>query len=507
MDALGMLNALIGLVLVYFVLSLIVSAVVEWITQLCGDRGKVLELATARLLGLDGVPARGSGATACVGTLERAFHSFFAHPQIQALQQSRERKPSYVPTGTYAGVLAEAALGMSLSAIRAAPALVRAKIEGLAEPLRSSLLALLDKADGDPERLIGEIELWVENTWDRAGGWLRRRVIPRVFLVGLLVATAVNADTVRMFQVLTRDTRLQEALVQTAERLAAAGGGGTLDDVLCAATARQQGVSGALAGRAPDAGSRSPGTSRTPAAVALPGERSVTPSDQAKDSCPEMDAARHYALDVAPLLGWQGDWEPAEFPPSWYVGKVVGLLITASALLMGAPFWFDMLKKLVSVRQSLRPEPSTKKRAAEAGPDDGKQPGIVPGPTGSGGSLPAAPSPAFMPAASSCRIENLLWMSRWSGLVYDEGAVAEAQGPEWGYRVSGKLDAIGNDTQYLIAEAADTLILAFRGTEPSRLGDWLSDLDADWADCPWSRGARVHEGFLNALECEWVSVL
>ncbi|UCV05680.1 hypothetical protein [Dechloromonas denitrificans] len=71
MEALGMLNALIGLVLVYFVLSLIASAITEWDTQL---RGFVLAQVTV--------------------------HAFFEHPQVQALQQDSTRKPSYIPTGS-----------------------------------------------------------------------------------------------------------------------------------------------------------------------------------------------------------------------------------------------------------------------------------------------------------------------------------------------------------------------------------------------------------------------
>ncbi|MEL7533866.1 MAG: hypothetical protein AAFN10_21305, partial [Bacteroidota bacterium] len=35
---------------------------------------------------------------------------------------------------------------------------------------------------------------------------------------------------------------------------------------------------------------------------------------------------------------------------SWYLQKLLGLLITALAISLGAPFWFDLLKKFVNVR-------------------------------------------------------------------------------------------------------------------------------------------------------------
>jgi hypothetical protein len=37
--------------------------------------------------------------------------------------------------------------------------------------------------------------------------------------------------------------------------------------------------------------------------------------------------------------------------------KVVGLLLTAAALTLGAPFWFDLLNKFVNVRATGQPPP------------------------------------------------------------------------------------------------------------------------------------------------------
>ena len=44
----------------------------------------------------------------------------------------------------------------------------------------------------------------------------------------------------------------------------------------------------------------------------------------------------------------------------WIVAKFIGLLISILAVSMGAPFWFDVLNKLVNIRLSgTRPEPSS----------------------------------------------------------------------------------------------------------------------------------------------------
>jgi hypothetical protein len=44
---------------------------------------------------------------------------------------------------------------------------------------------------------------------------------------------------------------------------------------------------------------------------------------------------------------------------SWLLAKFTGLLISTLAVSMGAPFWFDLLNKLVNVRLAgKRPDPS-----------------------------------------------------------------------------------------------------------------------------------------------------
>jgi hypothetical protein len=50
-----------------------------------------------------------------------------------------------------------------------------------------------------------------------------------------------------------------------------------------------------------------------------------------------------------------------QFSPnySWLLAKFTGLLISILAVSMGAPFWFDLLNKLVNVRLAgRRPDPS-----------------------------------------------------------------------------------------------------------------------------------------------------
>ena len=61
-------------------------------------------------------------------------------------------------------------------------------------------------------------------------------------------------------------------------------------------------------------------------------------------------------------LGWTLTAnDPRDLPRSANHGaaKVIGILITMLATLLGAPFWFDLLNKIVKLRGSGAPPPAS----------------------------------------------------------------------------------------------------------------------------------------------------
>jgi hypothetical protein len=64
-------------------------------------------------------------------------------------------------------------------------------------------------------------------------------------------------------------------------------------------------------------------------------------------------------------LGWSADDKDPRAVPHDALGwtlKVLGLLLTALGVSLGAPFWFDVLNKLSVVRATVKP-------GEKAGPD------------------------------------------------------------------------------------------------------------------------------------------
>jgi triacylglycerol lipase len=93
---------------------------------------------------------------------------------------------------------------------------------------------------------------------------------------------------------------------------------------------------------------------------------------------------------------------------------------------------------------------------------------------------------------------NALACAMASELAYSYGATIAATAKKWGYPQSVFLDR--RETQGFVASNSDMILVAFRGTEPKKLLDWMTDADIALTDF---LGGKVHAGFLRALENIW----
>lgn len=95
-------------------------------------------------------------------------------------------------------------------------------------------------------------------------------------------------------------------------------------------------------------------------------------------------------------------------------------------------------------------------------------------------------------------VKNAYWLGKASSIAYEPPDRAQAELKSWGLDFFEFFD--NRDTQAFLAGNDSMLLLAFRGTQPTRLKDWMSDLDIDLVGGP---GGKVHEGFLVALSYVW----
>jgi len=367
----AVLETAIGLVLVFALLSLFCSAITEALSTFLQMRAKYL-LSGLRLM-LDrpaagaatrplppadddlvatpAVPASDAGLAAQVSTPEHVAAAakavndlasstgsaaqvmatggltvaLFGQPLLQSLQTprgirrlaGRVRNPSYISPQMFTRALVDTLIPdadghTSLDTVHAT---VESLPDGL--PAKKSLLALLKQAEGDIARFEQLVEEWYDAQMQRISGWYKRWARLVLGLVGLTIAVLANVDTIQVTHDLYLDQPLRAAVVAQADT-----------GNLC------QGV--------PEASRQSCAEDE----LAKLGASGLPVWWQNK--CLHGDLGRCFRYSDG---GHTGAWN--------VIGKVIGWLLTAFAVSFGAPFWFESLSKLGSLRNSgPRPAPA-----------------------------------------------------------------------------------------------------------------------------------------------------
>ena len=104
----------------------------------------------------------------------------------------------------------------------------------------------------------------------------------------------------------------------------------------------------------------------------------------------------------------------------------------------------------------------------------------------------------FDPITARWHGENAVALSHAARLAYQDTAQCANTAEAWNF---GKVRLIDRrETQCLVLGNASAVVVAFRGTEPTKLQDWMSDLDANLVPGPFG---QVHDGFRRALSHVW----
>jgi hypothetical protein len=299
------LDIAIGLVFVYLLLSLAVTAASELIASALKWRAQNLRKGLERLLN----PA--------------LAQALYEHPLVSKLSKSG-RGPSYLPSGTFALALLDVIANLNPGDPKTAGSLP-APIGNVPDPdVRRVLTLLAEEAGPDGQRLRDNIETWFNNSMDRVSGWYKRKTQIANVVLAVALTVAVNTDSVLIVNSLSNDSALRAALVAQAQKMAKG------------STAR------------PDTAPSTP---------------SSTPMD-------ELDKRIRALSALGIPVGWtdgSGDdprrwpgWTPgtgtsAEWGRMWMNAvrsHLLGWLLTALAASLGAPFWFDVLNKIITIRSA-----------------------------------------------------------------------------------------------------------------------------------------------------------
>jgi hypothetical protein len=322
MFASSFIDTAIGISFVFLLLSLIASTVNEIILSLLRMRGRDLLAGLKTLLNDDDA----------TGLVKRLYNHGLVYGLFKGEFDQKSRSlPSYIPSSNFAAALLDVvrdAAGQPAAVQQNAAAIVQSvreaaqKLAGdeITAKVGRPLVSMTDAAEGDLNKLIKSVEAWYNSAMDRVSGAYKYRTQWLLFLIGLALAAALNADTVRIVKQLSNDPTLRQAVVaaaQSAKQPEGASGAAVKDQI--------QQVHDQVAQL------ENIGIPLGWSGVALP--------------CKEIQAGKQIDEDNCS----QGEWMLG-----WFA-IFRGWILTAIAVSLGAPFWFDMLNKIMVVRSTVKP--------------------------------------------------------------------------------------------------------------------------------------------------------
>ena len=321
------LDVAIGLVFVYLLLSLVCTALLEIIAAFFNLRARNLEDGIRSLFS-DGF---GPGNKAFVEQIydHGLIAGLYRNPAVDLIKTdigsfekptqkaAKKKLPSYIHSRTFTLSLIDI-----LNSERADGNDVVASIKHTLSSLpdnkaRQALLTLVADADGKADVLRQNFENWYNSAMDRVSGWYKKRTQYILLGIGLIIAVAVNADSILIAKTLYVDPGMRSAVVASATNLLTTG---------------SKTVDGA-----------------TPTAP----ENLSDLRNKLTLLNTEMDAVRDAETTTLLPIGWKGrfNWRAVFLGPA-----IPGWLLTGIALSLGAPFWFDLLNKFMVVRSTIKPQ-------------------------------------------------------------------------------------------------------------------------------------------------------
>lgn len=350
------LEIALGMIFVFLLLSLVCSTINEWIASMLNLRGKTLQSGIRRLLDdPEGV---------------KLAQKFYDHPLVRGMSSNigKTGLPSYIPAETFTTVLMDilvpknlddpkplrevyleikeqlkhmpaenSELGRMIMILMDETGLTKKQIGDIeqgwrqVEKLREDLKQMqsadtaaldvpgikqlnetitqleaklllteqtADRAILEARKKVGD---YFDNAMDRVSGWYKRQAAIGIFGLSLVVTIFMNVDSISLANALANNPSLRSAVVASADQ-----GADSLRETV--------GV--------------------------------LTESSSEADAAVIIDELEQLGLPI----GWNERTVPKNVPE--LLNRLLGWIITTIAVSMGAPFWFDLLSRVSSLRMA-----------------------------------------------------------------------------------------------------------------------------------------------------------
>lgn len=346
------LDIVISLVFIYLLYSLLITIIGEMVANWLGVRARILRKAIEKMLN-DGYEEEKDRRFNKLRVMLSKFFlqesadfpqtlagRFYDQPSIKYLTRGHKKsllsfsqtKPSYFSGKNFSDTVAQLFRnkGNGYSDMEKIRFCIKYNTLHIQQETLKQFENMLHDAGNNIEQFRVKLEEWFDETMDRASGWYKKKLQLILFWLGFIIAAMFNVDSIKIVSILSHDKDVRAQMVQLS--IAAA------DSTSAISKAFKQSHDTAQTNR------------------------------QLRETYATVDAA---AKDANRLLGLGWDKvQPEKFtrwitgdPFTWYKQfnpfrkEFWGLVLTALALSLGAPFWFDLLKKLVALRSAgVKPE-------------------------------------------------------------------------------------------------------------------------------------------------------
>lgn len=331
----SLITTALGLVLIFLILSLLASSIQEALASWLSLRGRTFGEALERML--TNVELKDGQLEKLDDSLLQAFrkHNIFRQllPQKGWYHYSRigdDKNPSYLSSSTFSEIMVHVMKARDFEGLKK-------YVDEMGEgELKTYFQDLVEDANGDIHVFRNKLESWYNDMMDRASGWYKRHVHNFLLVIGLIMALVFNADTFSMYN-----------------KVSSIKAGSTEEQAIWSMAqdyidAKENTFNSQLSSfkSIVDSLEKVPDSIRDLSALVV--QDSLLRKEQ-------QVLIADLQGDDSPLgLGWKyEEWEAFK-NASWYTWliKLLGMLITTMAISLGAPFWFDLLKKIVNIRNA-----------------------------------------------------------------------------------------------------------------------------------------------------------
>jgi len=272
--------------------------------------GADLGARTAFKMGL-GVPAADARPN---GTMASAAAELLATPSVRALDPvtdpTKPTKIDHIPSHVFASALLELA---TIKAGAATTDTIEQRLTKLAgaytnTPLGTYLTSIAHSVGNDLDTYLDSAGTWFDGQMSQLSAIYRKNTKWILLIIGLLAAVVFNVDTIQIGNSLRNDSNLRAGVITIADQVGADG-----IDTNCT----------------------------------IPAGAANRDLDCAREQLSSLNSLKLPIVGTWTWTTWKSSW-------GWHqlFWHLVGILLTAGAVALGAPFWYDTLKRLTGLRRS-----------------------------------------------------------------------------------------------------------------------------------------------------------